>query len=130
MDILYDCLDAGIAVGRGVRTVVIGVLVRCRWVGWGGCLMLDGGRYRGGCAVVLIIAWRGLGAVLRVNKPIIVAVGGLSEGIVVVRDMIMEPSSIRFSWGHVVPAWAVVGVVRMMGSSLAVSAAIAVTLVL
>ena len=44
MDILHDCLDAGIAVGRGIWIVVIRFLVRCRWVGWGGCLMLDGGR--------------------------------------------------------------------------------------
>jgi hypothetical protein len=76
------------------------------------------------------IAWRGLLAVLRVDKPIIVVVGGLSEGIVVARDMIVGPSSIRFSWGHVAPAWAVVGVVRMMGASLAASAAVAVALVL
>ena len=93
-------------------------------------MMLDGGRYRGGCAVVLIIAWRGLGAVLRVDKPIIVAVGGLSEGIVVARDMIVKPSSIRFPWGHVVSAWAVVGVVRIVGASFAAAAAVAVTRVL
>ncbi len=130
MDILHDCLDSGVAVGRGVWTVVIGVSVRCRWVGWCGYLMLDGGRRFGGCAVVWIMAWRGLGAVLRVDKPIIVVVGGLSEGMVVARDMIVGSSSIRFSWGHIVPAWAVVGVVRMVGASLAVSAAVAVTLVL
>ena len=89
VDILHDCLDAGIAVGRGIWIVVIRFLVRCRWVGWGGCLMLDGGRRWGGCAVICIVAWRGFGAVLRVDKPVIVVVGGLSEGIVVARDMIV-----------------------------------------
>ena len=51
--------------------------------------MLDGGRRWGGCAVICIVAWRGFGAVLRVDKPVIVVVGGLSEGIVVARDMIV-----------------------------------------
>ena len=130
MDILHDCLDAGIAVGRGTWIVVIKFLVRCRWVGWGGFLMLDGGRRWGGCAVICIVSWRGFGAVLRVDKPVIVVVGGLPEGIVVARDMIVEPSSIRFPWGHVVSAWAVVGVVRMVGAALETSAAVAVTRVL
>jgi len=49
---------------------------------------------------------------------------------VVARDMIVEPSSIWFPWGHVVPAWAVVGVVRMVGAALETSAAVAVTRVL
>ena len=83
MDILHDCLDTGEAVGRGIWTVVIGVFGRCRWVEWGHCLMLGGGRHWVGCAVVLVIAWRGLGAIMRVDKPIIIAFGGLSEGIVV-----------------------------------------------
>ena len=92
--------------------------------------MLDGGRRWGGCAVICIVAWRGFGAVLRVDKPVIVVVGGLSEGIVVARDMIVELSSIRFPWRHVVSAWAVVGVVRMVGASFAAAAAVAVTRVL
>jgi hypothetical protein len=71
-------------------------------------LMLGGGRHWGGWAVVLVIAWRGLRAIMQVDKPIIIAFGGLSEGIVVTRDVIVEPSSIWFPWGHVVPAWAVV----------------------
>ncbi len=91
-------------------------------VGWG--------RHWVGCAVVLVIAWRGLGAILRVDKPVVVSVGGLSEGVVVARDMIVEPSSIWFPWGHVVPAWAVVGVIRMVGAALEASAAVAVTRVL
>jgi len=130
VDILHDCLDAGIAVGCGIWIVVIRFLVRCRWVGWGGCLMLDGGRRWGGCAVVWIIARRGFRAVLRVDKPVIVAVVGLSEGILVARGMIVEPSSVRFPWGNVVSAWAVVGVVRVVGASLAAAAAVAVTRVL
>jgi hypothetical protein len=47
--------------------VVVGIMFRCRWVGgvwWG---------------VVWVIAWRGFRAVLRVDEPVIVAVGGLSE---------------------------------------------------
>ena len=48
---VYDCLDTGVAIGRGIWAVVVGVLVRC--------LMLGGGRHWGGWAVVLVIAWRG-----------------------------------------------------------------------
>jgi hypothetical protein len=92
--------------------------------------MLDGVRRWGVCAVVWIIARRGFRAVLRVDKPVIVAVVGLSEGIVVGRDMIVEPSSVRFPWGHVVSAWAVIGVVRVVGASLAAATAVAVTRVL
>ena len=33
-------------------------------------------------------------------------------------------------WGHIVPAWAVVGVIRMVGATLEASAAVAVTRVL
>jgi len=130
VDILHDSLGAGEAVRRGVWTDVIGVLVRYRWVGWGRCLMLGGGRHGVGCAVVLGIAWGRLGAILWVHKPVVVSVGGLSEGVVVARDVIVEPSSIWFPWGHVVPAWAVVGVIRMVGATLEASAAVAVTRVL
>ena len=38
----------------------------------------------------------GARAIMRVDKSIIIAFGGLSEGIVVTRDVI--------PWGHVVPA--------------------------
>ncbi len=93
-------------------------------------MMLGGGRHWVGYAVVLVIAWRGLGAILWVDKPVVVSVGGLSEGVVVARDMIVEPSLIWFPWGHVVFAWAVVGVVRMVGAALEASAAVAVTRVL
>ena len=93
-------------------------------------MIMGGGRHWVGCAVVLVIAWRGLGAILWVDKPVVVSVGGLSEGVVVARDMIVEPSSIWFPWGHVVPAWAVVGVIRMVGAALEASAAVAVTRVL
>ena len=68
--------------------------------------------------------------VLWVHKPVVVSVGGFSEGVVVARDVIVEPSSIWFPWGHVVPAWAVVGVIRMVGATLEASAAVAVTRVL
>ena len=129
-DILHDCLDAGVAVGRGIGTAVVGFLVRCGWVGWGGCLMLDGRRRWGGRAVVWVIAWRGCRAVLWVDKPVIVAVVGLSERKVVVRDMVVEPSSVMFPWGHIVSARAVVGVVRVVGASLSAAAAVAVTRVL
>ena len=77
--ILHDCLDASVAVGRGIGTGVVGFLVRCGWVGGCWCLMLDGGRRWGGRAVVWIIAWRGFRAVLRVDKTVVVAVVGLSE---------------------------------------------------
>ena len=93
-------------------------------------MMLGGGRHCVGCAVVLGIARGGLGAILWVHKPVVVSVGGLSKGVVVARDMIVEPSSIWFPWGHVVPAWAVVSVIRMVGAALEASAAVAVTRVL
>ena len=72
----------------------------------------------------------GARAILWVDEPVVISVGGLSEGVVVARDMIVEPSSIWFPWGHVVPAWAVVGVIRMVGAALEASAAVAVTRVL
>ena len=72
----------------------------------------------------------GLGAILWVHKPVVVSVGGFSERVVVARDVIVEPSSIWFPWGHVVPAWAVVGAIRMVGAALEAAAAVAVTCVL
>jgi hypothetical protein len=42
-----------------------------------------GGGRRGGRTVVWVIAWRGFRAVLRVDEPVVVAVCGFSEGIVV-----------------------------------------------
>ena len=105
-----------------------GLLSSGSWSGVGGleggcCLMLGGGwRW--------VRTWRGFGAVLRVDEPVVVAVCGFSEGIVVARDMIVEPSSVRFPWGHVVSAGAVVGIVRVVGSSLLVAAAIAVSRIL
>ena len=76
------------------------------------------------------MTWRGFGAVLRVDEPVVVAVCGFSEGLVVARDMIVEPSSVGFPWSHVVSAWAVVGMVRVVGSSLSAAAAVAVARVL
>ena len=67
---------------------------------------------------------------MRVDKPVIVAVVGLSEEIVIARDMVVEPSSVRFPWGHIVSVRAVVGVVRVVGASLSAAAAVAVTRVL
>ena len=92
--------------------------------------MLDGGRRWGGCAVICIVAWRGFGAVLRVDKPVIVVVGGLSEGIVVARDMVMEPSPIGFAWGHISSARAIVGVVGVVCSPYFSTASFTVTRVL
>ena len=100
------------------------------WVRWGDCVMLDGRRRWGGRAVVWIIAWRGCRAVLWVDEPVIVVVVGLSEEIVVARDMVVEPSAIRFPWGHIGSARAVVGVVRVVKALLSAAAAVAVTRVL
>ena len=78
--------------------------------------MLDVRRRCGGRAAVGVIAGRGCRAVLWVCKPVVVMVGGFTEGIVFARDMVMEPSPIGFAWGHISSARAIVGVVGVVCS--------------
>ena len=60
-------------------------------MGWG----------RGGCrcAVVRIVAVRWVRSVLGVDKPLVVAVCGLSQRVVRAEDVVVEPV---WSWNHVV----------------------------
>jgi hypothetical protein len=72
----------------------------------------------------------GCRAVLWVCKPVVVMVGGFAEGIVVARDMVMEPSPIGFAWGHISSARAIVGVVGVVCSPYFSTASFTVTRVL
>ena len=63
-------------------------------------------------------------------EPVVVVVRGLTSGIVLARDMVVEPSPICFTWGHIGSARTVVGMVGVMWSASFPSTACTVTLVL
>ena len=83
--------------------------------------------------------WRSVGrvvaacwvwSILGVGEPLGVAVGGFAQGVVRAGNVCVEPLSVGLAWGHVVDVWAVVGVVKLVGSARLSTAACAISFVL
>ena len=67
--------------------------------------------------VVRIVAVRWVRSVLGVDKPLVVAICGLSQRVVRAEDVVVEPVSVRFAGCHVMDVGAVVGMVQYVRSA-------------